>query len=163
MSVAYLRQIAGWLDRLVAVTMVLILAVMLVVTSAGVFWRYVLNSGLVWADELSRFLLVWASFLGATLAVYRGAHISINVVYDRLSPKTQLWMTRTVDSLIVVFMGAMLVCGVKLLPVVRIRVAPTVFVSMDIPYSIIPISAGIIIFYVLVRMLGGINPPKEEP
>ena len=158
-----LRRVAGWLDGLVAIVMILILAVMLVVTSAGVFWRYALNSGLVWADELSRFLLVWASFLGATLAVSRGAHITINVLYDRVSRKIQLWMSRVVDSLIIVFMGAIMVYAVKLLPVVRIRVAPTIAVSMDIPYSIIPISAGIIIFHILVRMLSGIDAPKEEP
>jgi TRAP-type transport system small permease protein len=161
--VVYLRQIAGWVDRLAAFTMVLFLAVMLVVTSASVFWRYVLNSGLVWAEELTRFLLVWASFLGAALATYRGAHISVDVIYDRIPPKAQLWMTRAMDCLIVAFMGALLVYGVKLLPVVHIRVSPTVFVTMDIPYLAIPVTAGIIAFQILVRMLTGTNPPEEEP
>jgi TRAP-type C4-dicarboxylate transport system permease small subunit len=158
-----LRRVAGLLDRLVALVMILILAVMLGVTSAGVFWRYALNSGLVWADELSRFLLVWASFLGATLAVSRGAHITIGVLYDRVSRNIQLWLTRIVDTLVILFMGAILVYGVKLLPVVHVRVAPTIGISMDIAYSIIPVSAGIIIFHLLLRILGGIDAPEEQP
>jgi TRAP-type transport system small permease protein len=160
--VLFLQNIARWLDRLVALTMVLLLAAMLIVTSAGVFWRYGLNAALSWSEELSRFLLVWASFLGAALATYRGAHISINVVYDRLSCNTQLWLARIVDCLIVVFMGAIVVGSVKLLPLLHIRTAPTLFITMDIPYMIIPISAGIIIFQLVVRLLTGATPAKEE-
>ncbi|MEW6352329.1 MAG: TRAP transporter small permease [Thermodesulfobacteriota bacterium] len=160
---SYLSRVSGWLDRLVAVTMILLLAVMLAVTSAGVFWRYVLNSGLVWAEELSRLLLVWASFLGAASAVHRGAHISIAVLHDRLPPRARLWMTRVTDSLIIAFMGAIMWYGIKLLPVVHIRVAPTVSLTMDIPYLIIPVSAGIMIFQILVRMLTSADPPEEEP
>jgi TRAP-type C4-dicarboxylate transport system permease small subunit len=39
-----------------------------------------------WAEELSRFLFVWAVFLGAAAAWQRGAHIVIDVLPRRLPP-----------------------------------------------------------------------------
>ena len=157
-----LEKIAKWLDRLVAFTVIVLLICMVVTTSAGVFWRYALNSALSWSDELGRFLLVWISFLGAALATYRGGHIGIDVIFDMLPPRVQLWLGRIVDVMIIIFIGSILVNGVKILPAVHVRVAPTLFIHMSIPYFIMPVSAGIIIFQILVRLLNGSKKRKAE-
>ena len=157
---SFLQTSSRWLDRLVCFTVVALLVCMVVTTSAGVFWRYVLNSALSWSEELGRFLLVWISFLGAAMATYRGSHIGVNVLFDRLPPGGRLWLGRTVDLMIIAFMSVVLVGGIKILPFVKFRIAPTLGVHMDIPYLIMPVSAGIIIFHVLVRLLAGIG--KQE-
>jgi hypothetical protein len=46
---------------------------MTVVVAVQVFFRYVLNQSLFWSEELARYLLVWLSFLGASVA-YRDNH-----------------------------------------------------------------------------------------
>jgi len=160
--VSLLEKIAKWLDRLVAYIVIVLLICMVVTTSAGVFWRYALNSALSWSEELGRFLLVWISFLGAALATYRGAHIGINVIFDMLPPRVQLWLGRIVDVMIITFMGSILVNGVKILPAVHVRVAPTLFIHMSMPYLIMPVSAGIIIFQMLVHLLIGPDKRKAE-
>ncbi|MCD6297002.1 MAG: TRAP transporter small permease [Deltaproteobacteria bacterium] len=157
-----LKTIAKWLDRLVVYTVIVLLVSMVVTTSAGVFWRYILNSALSWSEELGRFLLVWVSFLGAALATYRGAHIGINVIFDMLPPHVQLWLSRIVDFMIIIFMGSILLNGVKILPIVHVRVAPTLFIHMSTPYLIMPVSAGIIIFQIFVRLLNSIDKRKAE-
>ncbi len=52
---------------------------------AGVFFRYVLNSPLYWAEEAARLLLIWLSFIGAALAFQRQQHLAMDVVM-RLVP-----------------------------------------------------------------------------
>lgn len=151
--VLYLKTIARGLDRLVALIVVALLVVMTAITSAGVFWRYVMNDSLSWAEELGCYMLVWVSFLGAALATYRGTHIGIDVVYDRLPRWAQRLLNILVNGAIVVFMGAIFLSSLKILPVVHTRISPTLFVSMDIPYLVLPVAAGIIIFQTLVRML----------
>ncbi len=153
-----LKTLGRGLDRLVAFVVVALLVVMTIVTSAGVFWRYVMNDALSWAEELGCYMLVWVSFLGAALATYRGAHIGIDVVYDRLPRWGQRVLDISVNSAIVVFMGAILLSSLKILPVVHTRISPTLFVSMDIPYLVLPVSAGIILIQTIVRML----PEPEE-
>ena len=51
----------------------------------GVFFRYVLNSPLYWAEEAARLLLIWLSFVGAALAFQRNQHLSMDVLM-RLLP-----------------------------------------------------------------------------
>lgn len=149
------------LDRLVAFVVVALLVAMTIVTSAGVFWRYVMNDALSWAEELGCYMLVWVSFLGAALATYRGAHIGIDVVYDRIPRLAQRLLDVAVNGAIVVFMGAIFLSSLKILPVVHTRISPTLFVPMDIPYLVLPVSAGIIIVQTLVRMLP--EPGEGKP
>ncbi|MDF1737306.1 MAG: TRAP transporter small permease [Minwuia sp.] len=78
------------LDRLVtpviwlggAVSTVLILA-MLVVTVHAVVMRYVLNTPLLWADEVTGWSLVAIVTLGAAEAYRRNDHIAIDILFDR--------------------------------------------------------------------------------
>lgn len=159
--VLYLKTVARSLDRLVAFIVVALLVAMTAITSAGVFWRYIMNDALSWAEELGCYMLVWVSFLGAALATYRGTHIAIDVVYDRLPRWAQRILDILVNGAIVVFMGAILLSSLKILPVVHTRISPTLFISMDIPYLVLPVSAGIIIFQTLVRMLP--EPGEGKP
>ncbi len=154
-TVRTLRAVSKWLDHLVAVVVVVLLMSMVAITSAGVLWRYGFNSALSWSEELARFLLIWISFLGAALAVYRDAHIGISVVFDRLPPLFQHWVERIVNVIILLFLGAILVHGIKFLPDVSLRTAPTLQVRMTIPYLILPISSAIMMFQLLVKMIAG--------
>lgn len=58
-----------------------LVVVLLFVMTVVVFWqvicRFVLKASLPWSEELSRYILVWASFLGASIGVKRGAHIGV--------------------------------------------------------------------------------------
>lgn len=47
---------------------------------AGVFFRYFLHIGLGWTEELARFLQIWMTFVGATVAVKRWAHFQLTLV-----------------------------------------------------------------------------------
>jgi TRAP-type C4-dicarboxylate transport system permease small subunit len=148
-----LTRVSKWLDHLVAGAVIVLLMCMVVITSAGVLWRYGFNSALSWSEELARFLLIWVSFLGAALATYRDAHIGISVVFDRLPPFTQRWVERIVNVIILLFMGAILVYGIQFLPDVSLRIAPTLQVRMNIPYLVLPISSAIMMFQLLVKMI----------
>lgn len=46
----------------------------------NVVLRYVFNSGITWAEEVSDYGLVWITFLGGGLAAFRAGHISIDIL-----------------------------------------------------------------------------------
>lgn len=46
--------------------------------------RYVFTAPTIWAEELSRFFLVWGTFLAAAALLAKRKHIRINIVVDRL-------------------------------------------------------------------------------
>jgi TRAP-type C4-dicarboxylate transport system permease small subunit len=43
----------------------------------NIFLRYLFNSGLVWSEELSRFLFVWITFIGAIGALKDNKHLGV--------------------------------------------------------------------------------------
>lgn len=70
--------------RLLAVLMVLFLAAMVVMVFGNVVMRYGFNSGITLSEELSRWLFVWMTFLGAVVALNERAHLGTDSLIARL-------------------------------------------------------------------------------
>lgn len=70
--------------RLLAWLMVLFLALMVVMVFGNVLMRYGFNSGITLSEELSRWLFVWMTFLGAVVALNERAHLGTDSLISRL-------------------------------------------------------------------------------
>src|SRR5574341_1452640 len=53
----------------------LLIALMTALVALQVVFRYVVNYTLPWSEELARYVFLWASLLGACVALGRGAHL----------------------------------------------------------------------------------------
>jgi TRAP-type C4-dicarboxylate transport system permease small subunit len=140
-------------NKIVETSVLVMLSTMVVIVSASVFWRYGLNDALSWSEELVRYLLVWVSFLGASMATYRGAHIGITLFTERLPQQVQRCVALLMNLLMILFLVIILYQGVKILPVMAVRVAPTLGVRMNVIYIVVPIAAGTMIFHVIVQCM----------
>ncbi|OOG47649.1 C4-dicarboxylate ABC transporter permease [Polaromonas sp. A23] len=60
------------------------LAVMVVLVFTNVVLRYAFNSGISVSEELSRWLFVWLTFLGAIVALNERAHLGTDTLVARL-------------------------------------------------------------------------------
>jgi len=60
---------------------------MIIVTFLQVVFRFVIKSSLPWSEELSRYLMAWAVFIGASIGAKEGAHVGIDAVVTRLPKK----------------------------------------------------------------------------
>jgi TRAP-type C4-dicarboxylate transport system permease small subunit len=77
-------RLLGWVDRLFSFLMVACLALMVVMVFGNVVLRYGFNSGLMMSEELSRWLFVWMTFLGAVVAMRRHSHLGSDALVARL-------------------------------------------------------------------------------
>jgi TRAP-type C4-dicarboxylate transport system permease small subunit len=73
-----------WLDRAFSFLMVACLALMVVMVFGNVVLRYAFNSGITVSEELSRWLFVWMTFLGAVVAMRRHSHLGSDALVSRL-------------------------------------------------------------------------------
>src|SRR5262249_54348558 len=76
----------------------------------GVWSRYVMRATFQWYDEVARLCFVWMIFLGAAVAVRRGAHFRLHLLIDRFGATAR----RRIDvlvTLIVIAFAAVLVAG----------------------------------------------------
>jgi TRAP-type transport system small permease protein len=63
------------------------LAVMVVLVFGNVFMRYAFNSGFTLSEELSRWLFVWMTFLGAVVALRSNGHLGTDMLVGKLGPR----------------------------------------------------------------------------
>ncbi len=60
------------------------MSAIVVVMVVQVFWRYVLNSSTIWAEEMCRYLLILMTFLLIGPAFERGEMVSVQFFMQRL-------------------------------------------------------------------------------
>jgi len=66
------------------------LATMVLVVFVNTVLRYCFNSGIIMAEELVRYLFVWATYLAVISVYYEHKHIAVTTLTDRLSPHMQV-------------------------------------------------------------------------
>ncbi|OWU84437.1 C4-dicarboxylate ABC transporter substrate-binding protein [Oceanicola sp. 22II-s10i] len=76
----------NFMDRIEETLIAVILGVMTLVTFANVVARYVFNSNILWALELTVFLFGWMVLLGASYAVKKGAHLGVDALLEMVGP-----------------------------------------------------------------------------
>jgi TRAP-type C4-dicarboxylate transport system permease small subunit len=82
-----------------------LLAVSCTLVFANVVMRYGFGQSFAWAEEISRYLVVWLSFLASGLALREGAHIAVETLPDALPGPA----ARFVRLLVVLLVGLFLV------------------------------------------------------
>jgi len=65
----------------------LLLALMVVLVFGNVVLRYAFNSGITVSEEVSRWLFVWLTFLGAVVALHEHGHLGTDMLVGRLGPR----------------------------------------------------------------------------
>ena len=75
-----LRKIDNLIKKIEATTACIMLVTIVLVGTLQIIFRFLLNSSLVWSEELMRYLFVWLSFITASIAVREHKHISVDFV-----------------------------------------------------------------------------------
>ena len=79
-----MSRLGFWGIRLIEGLLIGLLGLMVVLVFGNVVLRYVFNSGLVFSEEVSRFIFMWLTLLGALVALHDGAHLGMGSVVERL-------------------------------------------------------------------------------
>src|SRR5207244_1522522 len=60
------------------------LAAMALMVFANVALRFLTDESILWVEEVSRYLMIWLTFLGAGLVLRYGGHIGIDTLQDSM-------------------------------------------------------------------------------
>jgi C4-dicarboxylate transporter, DctM subunit len=101
---------------------------------------FIFSMPMAWAEELSRFLFVWGSFLGGAIAIRRHSHFGVDLLLKKLNPQLRLWIMTVHAVLIGAFLLVLLYFG--LLQVLRTahQLSPGMRVPMGYAYFIMPLA-----------------------
>lgn len=146
----YILRLCGWLS-------LGLLGVMTAIVFSGVFYRYVLDDALVWAEEISKFLMVWMTFMAAPLAFRGGALVAIDALPRALSgwarAVLQIFIQLSIISLMVAFVDR----GGFLAQNAFIQRASTIDVSITYVYIAMPIGAFFMLLLSVQLLLGAVR------
>ena len=90
------------------------LVLMTALISAQVFWRYVLNDSISWTEPASVMIMGWFIFLGASVGIREGYHLSFDVVLYFLPMSVKVWLYSVSDVVVAVFGTGMIYYGAQL-------------------------------------------------
>ena len=132
-------------DRLfVRINQVLIGGMMLamfVLVFTNVVSRYCFGSSFMTAEEVSTFLMIWITYLGAGLALREGRHAAINLFQDLLPTRMRKAVRTLLGGVILIFFAALSYYGVKLVIFSWAQETAATQIPRGIPYMVVPIGS----------------------
>ena len=131
---------------------------MAILMGVQVLCRYLLNHSLFWSEELGRICLVWITFIGASAAYKRQAHIGIDLLVSRLPPPLQRACRLAVLGLASVFFVILVVYGISFSRFVSTQQTAALGISQGVPYLALPISGVLFLLHALNQV---VNDPRR--
>ena len=128
------------------------MAVLVADVFLGVFSRYVMHATFQWYDEVARLSFVWMIFLGAAVAVRRGAHFRLSLLVDRLRPAARRRVELVVTLIVIAFAAVLVAGGIAILPVARRQVTDALEISMVWFYGALPVGGALMILFALPHL-----------
>ena len=134
--------------------------VLVAITGVQVVLRYVFNESFFGAEELSRVLFVWFTFLAATVSLQHGTHFAVDVCVKYLPRPIRHAIARFAQLFVLTLLGITAYAGGALVLRANAVQSSALEIPLWIPYAAIPI-ASVAMMLVTIRQL--LQPVREAP
>jgi TRAP-type C4-dicarboxylate transport system permease small subunit len=135
-----------------------LLLAILVLVFGNVVLRYGFNSGILISEELSRWLFVWLTFLGAIVALNERAHLGTDMLVRRLPRRLRLACFGLAQA-VMLYVSWLLLSGSLTQAELNLDVsAPVSGIPVAVFYGsgvVFGVSALVLLGFTLIRLLGG--------
>lgn len=103
--------------------------------------RYVFKSGISWSDELIRYAIIWAVFVGAGVCVRKGGNVSVDLVLTYSRGNFKRFLITLINFLGLCFSITMVVIGFKTTMSVMNsgQLSPALQIPMYLLYLSVPV------------------------
>ena len=129
--------------------LIVILAAMAVMVFANVVLRFTTSHSILWAEEASRYLMIWLTFLGSGAVLRYGAHIGIDTLQDRL-PRAAPAVRLLIFVLLIGFFATMVWLGVRYAMLTWGQTTPVLAIPIGAVYLAMPIGFALMIVHLLL-------------
>lgn len=160
--VKVLFSIKKWIDRILEGICIFIVGTMTLLITYQVVARYVFNSPSAVSEVLSRYLFVWLILFAGAYVFGLREHMEIAFLKNKLSTKGQVFANSIAELAIAAFaIGVMIMGGYSATLRQMFQLDSALQIPMGVIYSAIPISGGIILFYVICNLVKFYQPSYQ--
>ena len=143
-----LAPVSAALDKLCSVLIVVMLGLMVIITGAQIICR-IWFTALTWSDEVTRYLLIWSTFLGASVVYRHSGHISVTIVQDAVPPRLSKVLRVAVHVICFVLFAVLLYFSCTYCMKLN-KTATTLPIKMKYIYLCVPVSMVILMVHSLL-------------
>ena len=137
-------RVNGWSEKLLFGLMLS----MIFFTTIQVIFR-VFFTAFSWTEEITCFLLFYASLVGAAVAFKRGSHIAVTFIAERLPGAAQKALAVGVHLLGILFFTVIVIHGALLMKTESHQLSPGLQIPMAWVYAAFPVVGAAIILHLL--------------
>ena len=134
---------------------------MIIAITMQIVFRVFFNA-LSWSEEAARYLLVWSTFLGASMAYKRGMHIAVTFLIEVFPPAARKILQIISHLLAAVFFVIIIIYGVKYMQMQSTQVSASLRLPMKYVYLIIPFSGAVMGLHAVTKILEVLFPQKND-
>lgn len=143
-----LLELSDKLNHISEVILFFLMVGMIGVTTLQIFCRFFLDA-LIWSEELTRFMLVGASLLGAAIAFKRGSHIAVTFMVMKLPAPIRKLVALLVQLIGIAFFIIVAYYGAILMNSESYQTTPAMGISMKWVYMMYPLIGGITLIHLI--------------
>ena len=136
----------------------LLVGLMVVVIWFGVIERYFLNLGFTWAEELSRYVMIWAALLAVSCGAFYREHIGLNIVKRFLPAKGASFLGISLDLISLSFFIFLAWYGMDMAEEGLGQYANIFGITMVVPFAAVPVSSSLTAFQIFAAMFRSTEP-----
>lgn len=154
-----------WVDSALFKSLVFLMAVMVLNVLWQVASRYIFKSPSNFTDELSRYLLIWVSLLGASYVAGQKLHLAIDIIPQKLEGKNERNLNILINVLVALFSLFVMVWGGINLVYITLKldqITSTLKIPLGYVYVAVPLSGLLIIYYSIVNLVEKPKTMEEQ-
>ncbi len=145
-------RIVDVINKIIGWVLALALGVMTVLIFWQVFARYVVGNSLTFSEEVSRFLMIWMTFLGAAYAIRQGTLIAVDILPDFTKGKLSKAIKITSYLVALIFYFVLIKFGWEMSQSVSFQTSPAISISMFWPMLATSVG-GVLMFINTIAVL----------
>ena len=126
--------------------------IILILTFASVFFRYVLNDSIVWAEEVIRYTFIWMFFLCMPEATRTGAHIALDLFPSRLKGSSKTFVNILIEVFNIIFLAIVVYYGMKITIVNMAQSSAALRIPYGCVYFALPVGGSLMLFFTVYRI-----------
>ncbi|HEY3177878.1 MAG TPA: TRAP transporter small permease [Casimicrobiaceae bacterium] len=129
--------------------LIVLLAAMALMVFANVVLRFVTSHSILWVEEVSRYTMIWLTFLGAGLVLRHGGHIGIDTLQSRL-PRWAPKIRATIFLLVLGFCAFMAWIGTRYAMLTWNQTTAVLQIPVGFVYLALPAGFALVITHLLL-------------
>lgn len=159
---AFINRLSGLINSIIEPIVFVLTVVLTILTATGVFFRYVLDSPIIWLSEVTLLVFAWMIFFAVSIAFKKQEHISLEFLSNALPRGGNRVLKVLILLIVIAFLLIAIIASTEIIKNTMPIKYNTINVSTGWLYLSFPTGAIVSVIH-LVNIILHILFNKEEP